>query len=217
MALFPSPLPWLAKREALAEATAAIVASAVAGRSNVAALDFVGDEPWWVPPGRRERPWIVLERARSPVPFTAPEDAVARSLAFLGRRRTDLPGGSFVFVLSDFLGVLPSETWLDASAHGWELVPVVIRDPTWERSFPDVGGVAVPVADPRNGRVALVRLSRRQATERRAANERRHAELLEELDSYGLRPVVIGTSDPFEIDRIFIEWSEVQRSSRWAR
>ena len=42
--------------------------------------------------------------------------------------------------------------WLDTSGHGWDLVPVVIQDPVWERSWPETGGVAVPVADPRSGR-----------------------------------------------------------------
>ena len=39
--------------------------------------------------------------------------------------------------------------------------------------------------------------------------------LLTELDSLGLRPVAIGTSDPFEIDRAFLEWAEERRRSRW--
>ena len=43
----------------------------------------------------------------------------------------------------------------------------MIQDPVWEQSFPDVGGVSVPVADARDGRVELVRLSRREAVELR--------------------------------------------------
>ena len=33
-------------------------------------------------------------------------------------------------------------------AAGWDVVPVVVQDPVWERSFPDVGGVTLPLADP---------------------------------------------------------------------
>ena len=102
-------------------------------------------------------------------------------------------------------------------AHGWDLVPVVIQDPVWEQSFPDVASVAVPVADPRSGRTELVRLSRREAREQRSSNERRLADLITELVSLGLEPVLLGTSDPFEIDRAFIEWAELRRVSRWAR
>ena len=215
MGLYPAPLPWLSKRDALREAAASIVASAAAARADIASLDFAGGEAWWLPPGRRERPWLVAERQGDATPFDAPDDSVERSLAFLGRRRTGLPGGSFVFVLSDLLVPVAPETWLDASGHGWDVVPVVIQDPVWEQSFPAVGGVVVPVADPRSGGHALVRLSRREAARRRVENEQRHARLLGELDSLGLRAVAIGTSDPFEIDRAFLEWAEERRRSRW--
>jgi hypothetical protein len=157
----------------------------------------------------------VAERHGGETPFDAPEDTIELALAFLGRRRTDLPGGSFVFVLSDLLAPVAPEAWLDAIGHGWDLVPVVIQDPVWERSFPAVGGVAVPIADPRTGAHSLVRLSRGEASRRRAEHEPRHARLLAELDSLGLRPVAIGTSDPFEIDRAFLEWAEERRRSRW--
>jgi len=217
MGLYPAPLPWLSKRDALREAAASIVASAAAARADIASLDFAGGEAAWLPPGRRERPWLVAERQGGDTPFDAPEDSVERSLAFLGRRRADLPGGSFVFVLSDLLVPVAPETWLDAIGHGWDVVPVVVQDPVWERSFPAVGGVAVPVADPRSGRVSVVRLSRREATRRRDEHERRHARILGELDSLGLRAVDVGTSDPFEIDRAFLEWAEERRRSRWAR
>jgi uncharacterized protein (DUF58 family) len=215
MGLYPAPLPWLAKRDALREAATAIVASAAAARADIAALDFAGGEAWWLAPGRRDRPGIVADRIDDTTPFDAPEDTVERALAFLGDRRTDVPAGSFVFVLSDLLAPVAPESWLDAIGHGWDLVPVVIQDPVWEQSFPAVGGIAVPVADPRSGEHTLVRLSRRDAARRREANEQRHARLLAELDSLGLRPVAIGTSDPFEVDRAFLEWAEERRRSRW--
>jgi uncharacterized protein (DUF58 family) len=215
MGLYPAPFPWLSKRDALREAAAAIVASAAAARADIAALDFAGGEAWWLPPGRRDRPGLVADRIDDATPFDAPEDTVERALAFLGDRRTDVPAGSFVFVVSDLLAPTASEAWLDAIGHGWDLVPVVIQDPVWEQSFPAVGGVAVPVVDPRSGAHTLVRVSRRDAARRRAANEQRHARLLVELDSLGLRPVGIGTSDPFEVDRAFLEWAEERRRSRW--
>ena len=217
MGLYPEPLPWLSKRDALREAVAAIAASAAAARADIAALDFAGGSAWWLPPGRRDRPWQVLEREGGDTPFDAPEDTLALSLEFLARRRSDLPGGSFVFVLSDFLAPPPPEVWLAAAGHGWDVVPCVIQDPVWESSFPRVGGVAVPVADPRTGRVALVRVSRREAARRRDENERRHAGLLGELESLGLRTVAIGTSDPLAVDLAFIDWADERRRSRWAR
>jgi uncharacterized protein (DUF58 family) len=216
MALYPSPLPWLDKAAALWEAVNAIVTSALFAHSDVASLDFAGGEAYWLPPGRREQPWLISERQRG-APFDAPEDSLDRGLAQLATRRATLPRGSFVFVLSDFLAPPPAAAWLGALANDWDLVPVVIQDPVWERSFPPVGSVAVPVADPRTGSVALVRLSRSQAAERRAANEARFARLLDELRSLDLEPVVLATSDPLGVDRAFLEWAEVRRQSRWAR
>ena len=216
LGLYPSPLPWLEKREAQRQAAIAIAASAVAARADVAALDFAGGEASWLPPGRRDRAWLVAERAAE-APFDAPEDTVVRSLLFLGERRTDMPGGTFLFVLSDFLADVPVDVWLDAVGHGWDVVPVVIQDPVWERSWPEIGGVGVPVSDPRSGRVELVRLSGRQALRRRRENEERYASLLAELASIGLRPVELGASDPSSVDEAFLAWAEERRRGKWAR
>ena len=213
MGIRPSPLRRLDKPEALLGSLRLIRESARVTRSLTAYLDHAGGETTWRPP-RSERlaPQGTLEGR----PFDAPADTVWRAFEHLHQHRRELPSQTFVFVLSDFLVPVAPETWLDASAHGWDVVPVVIQDPVWERSFPGVGGVAVPVADARGGRPALVRLSRREATRRRDENEARHARLLAELDSLGLRAVDVGTSDPFEIDRAFLEWAEERRRSRWA-
>jgi uncharacterized protein (DUF58 family) len=211
MSLYPAPLPWLDKREAQRQAALAIAASAAVARADVAALDFADGEPAWLPPGRRDRPWLVGERLDE-AGFDAPEDTLVRALDFLTRRRTDVPGGTFVFVLSDFLAPPPVDAWLDADGRGWDVVPVVIQDPVWERSWPDVAGVAVPVA-----RVGPVRQSRRQARELRAEHEARYASLIAELESVGLRPVELGTADPRDVDEAFLAWAEERRKRRFAR
>jgi uncharacterized protein (DUF58 family) len=216
MGLYPPPLPWLEKREAQRQAAISVATSAAAARADIAALDFAGGEAWWLPPGRRDRPWLVAERAVE-APFAAPEDTIVRSFRFLEQRRTDMPGGTFVFVLSDFLAELPVDAWMDALGHGWDLVPVVIQDPVWERSWPDIGGVGVPIVDPGGGRVELVRLSRRQAARQRSEHELRYATLLAELESLGLRPIEIGASDPSAVDEAFLAWAEDRRRGKWAR
>ena len=213
MQLYPAGLPWLTKRDALREAVAAIAASATAARADIAALDFGDGEPFWLPPGRRDRQWQIFARES----FRAPDDTVERALRFLGEHRGSLPPATFVFVLSDFLAPPPPEVWQDAIAYGWDLVPVVIQDPVWEQSFPDVAGVAVPVADPRTGEVALVRLSRRQVQQRREENERRRDSLRAELASFGLEVVEVTDSDPAAVDAAFIAWAEERRRRRWAR
>jgi uncharacterized protein (DUF58 family) len=216
MGIYEPSLPWLSKPRVVEEATAALVTSAVAARADVASLDYAEGEPYWLPPGRRDVPWFVHERQTS-AGFGAPEDNLVQGLAFLGRLHSDLPTGSFVFVLSDFLAPPDADAWFDAAAHGWDLVPVVIQDPLWEQSFPDIGSVAVPVSDPQDGRTHLVRLSRREARARRHANEARLQGLLAELASFDLEPVLLGTSDPYDIDRAFVEWAELRRMTRWAR
>jgi uncharacterized protein (DUF58 family) len=217
MQLYREPLPWLSKRDALREAVAAIAASAAAARADVAALDFGEGEPFWLPPARGDRQWQIAERQNGQTPFDAPDDNLERAFAFLGRHRASLPPATFVFVLSDFLAPPAPEAWQDAVAHGWDVVPVVIQDPVWEQSFPAIGGVAVPVSDPRGGEVALVRLSRRQAQRRRAENMQRHRALLDELASFGLEVVEIIDSDPAAVDGAFIAWAEERRRQRWAR
>jgi uncharacterized protein (DUF58 family) len=216
MGLYPAPLPWLEKREAQRQAAISIAASAAMARADIAALDFSGGEARWLPPGHRVRAWLVAERA-SEAPFDAPEDTVARSFAFLEQRRTDMPGGTFLFVLSDFLVPLAADVWLDAVGHGWDVVPVVIQDPVWERAWPATGGVGVPVADPRSGRIELVRLSRRQAARRQSESIERYAALIEELESLALRPVELGASDPSSVDDAFLAWAEERRRGKWAR
>jgi uncharacterized protein (DUF58 family) len=217
MCLYPESLPWLSKRDALHEAVAAIAASAAAARADIASLDFADGEPHWLPPGRRDRIWQVVQRASGALPFDAPEDTLTRAFASLGQHRAVLPAATFVFVISDFLAPLDAEAWQNAVAHGWDIVPVVIQDPVWEQSFPDIGGVAVPVANPRGGTVELVRLSRRQARRRRAENERRARELPDELASFGLGLVEIADSDPAAVDSAFIAWAEERRRQRWSR
>jgi uncharacterized protein (DUF58 family) len=216
MGLYTPPLPWLDKGAALSEAVNAIVTSALFAHSDVASLDLAGGGAYWLPPGRREQPWLISERQRD-APFDAPEDSIDRGLTHLATRRASLPRGSFIFVISDFLAPPPAAAWLGALANEWDLVPVVIQDPLWERSFPPVGSVAVPVADPRGGGTALVRLSRAEAAARRETNEARFARLLDELRSLDLEPVVLASSDPLGVDRAFLEWAEARRQSRWAR
>jgi uncharacterized protein (DUF58 family) len=217
MGLYPAPLPWLSKRDASGEAVAAIAASAAAARADLASLDYGDGDDSWLPPGRRGRAWLIAERQGDVARFEAPEDNLEQALLFLAERRSEVPRGAFVFVLSDFLVAPSGAAWQQALARGWDIVPVVIQDPVWERGFPDVAGVAVLVADPRSGEVSPVRLSRRRVRRRREANEARYHALLVELQSFGLQPVAIESSDPAAVDAAFVEWAEQRRRSRWAR
>ncbi len=109
--------------------------------------------PYWLPPRGERRLAHVREERLDTAGWGAPADGVERSLEHLFEHRRQVTAGSFVFVLSDFLDAPSRETWLTAVEHLWDVVPVVIQDPTWEQSFPDVSGIVVPLRDARSGRV----------------------------------------------------------------
>ena len=170
MALYPPP--WLPKPAVLAHCEHLIAESAFRARGLVGSLHFADGAPQWGPPAGNPRTWRTQSR---PDGFAAPEGNLADALSRLCHART-LPPGSFLFVLSDFLDPVPEESWLEAVSRGWDIVPVVIQDPTWEASFPaELGGLVAPVAEPGEGRGALIRLSRDEARARRQRNEARLA------------------------------------------
>jgi uncharacterized protein (DUF58 family) len=214
MGIYDDAFPWLSKAHAVAQATAAIAASADVANTEIGGLDLAGGEPYWLTPARRSGPEAVADRQRD-APFDAPEDNLAQAIDFLRGRQTVLAPGSFVFVLSDFIAGPDEDVWLSAAAYGWDVIPVVIQDPVWERSFPAVGSVVVPVRDPRARRIVPLRLSRREALQRKRENERRFDELLKSFVSLEFDAVVLGTDDPDEIDHAFEQWSEERR--QWRR
>ena len=223
MGVYGAPFPWLSKPAAVRSATELIVHSAEAANAAIAYLDYGdaddrGGEPFWLAPSGRAM-WQRIEARHEEAPgFGAPEDGIARGLEFLPRFRSELSSGTFVFVISDFLGEVPPESaWLTAAARRWEVVPVIVQDPEWEQSFPVVGPIVIPLADPRDGQVLEVRLSRREARARREANERRRDELVAGFFTLGLDPVLLGSSNPDEVDRTFLEWAERRRDLRARR
>jgi hypothetical protein len=189
--------------------------SVTRARGIVGYLDFAdGGEETWEPPRSRMEPWA----ADRPRPFGAPADGLTTAIWRLVEHRRAIPAGSFVFVLSDFLAPPEDGALTRALQHRWDLIPVVIQDPVWERSFPDVAGVVLRLVDPETGRSRLVRLSRRDAKERRKANEERFAELMSELESLDLDPVVLTSADPGDILECFVAWSDQRQLLRgWRR
>ncbi|MDX6508730.1 MAG: hypothetical protein QOK32_1255 [Gaiellaceae bacterium] len=214
MSLYDSSLPWLSKPAALAAVAEAVILSALVARGEVGYFDESGAEACWLAPRSGRRRWELTDRIATVTAFDAPEDTLARGFAHLLRVRADLPGGSFVFVLSDFLSPPDPAIWVRVMALRWDIVPVVIQDPVWEQSFPELPSVVVPFADPRTGRLVEARLSAAEARDRRAANERRLRSTLGELVGMGLDPIVIGTSDPVAIDRELLSWAELRKKAR---
>ena len=214
MSCFAAPLPWLDKPLAMRNAVELILASAGAAGGFVGYLDYADGEPHWRQP-KGERKMIELQDPRLwSSEFDGPADWLERSLAHLADHPRAVTPGTFVFVLSDFLPPPSKETWLAAIEHRWDLVPVVIQDPTWEQSFPDVSGIVVPFRDSDTGRAAPLRLRRKEAAACKADNEDRVRDLLETFRQLDIDPILVSSSDRAEILGPFLAWTDLRRTRR---
>lgn len=214
MELFPPELPFLSKRAAMRAAAEIVAESAIAARGFVGYLDFASGEPFWQPPGSKQAFSHVKERDAEGEHFGAPPDTLDLAFDYLSRLRASAPAGTFVFVVSDFLAPPRPEAWADAIERRWDLVPVVVQDPVWEQSFPDVASVLVPVSVPGTSRVHLVRLSADEVAARRRAHEERYEATLDDFRRLGLEPIRISSADREEIHSAFLEWSDERRFAR---
>jgi uncharacterized protein (DUF58 family) len=210
MSIFDETWPWLRKPEAIRQAATVIGASAVAARGLLGYFDEGDGTAYWHPPRSTQQLGpIDLER-----PFRADEDTVARGLAYLVEQRRDLPAGTFVFILSDFLEQPTRDEWLRALERRWELVPVIIQDPVWEQSFPDVGGTVVPFADPATGDMSLVRFTEQEVEERRETNERRLRDLVRSLRALDMDPLVVSSHELRDVVFSFLSWADQRLFTR---
>ena len=90
----------------------------------------------------------------------------------------------------------------------------MIQDPTWERTFPAVGGLTVSYADPLNGRVYPVYLTAREAARLRDEHERRWEGLERGFRSLGIEPVAAHTHDYAEMLASFLRWADLRQMWR---
>lgn len=199
MQLFPPDSPWLAKPAAADAAVRLIVRSVAEERGLVGYLD-----------GAR---WEAPHRPRAGNPPPGGDGDLSGAFDTLALHRRALTPGTLVFVLSDFLDPPPLSVWARALEYRWDPVPVVIQDPVWEQSFPAVGGVAVPVADV-DGRIRVVRLTRREAEARRRESEARRERLLHGFRSLGIDPVLLSSAVEEEVLEAFLAWAEERRFLR---
>jgi uncharacterized protein (DUF58 family) len=210
MSVFPESWPWLSKPDAIRNAVTLIGASATAARGLLGYFDEADGEAFWHPPrsshayGRPE-----LERG-----FHAPDDTLRRGLRHFAEHKRDLPAGTFVFVVSDFLVAPTRDEWLDALERRFEIVPVIVQDPIWEQSFPDVSGVVVPYVSPDGESISLASLTRREAQQAREFNERRWGELLHGLRALDMDPVVIDSHETRDVVSSFLGWADQRLFTR---
>jgi uncharacterized protein (DUF58 family) len=204
MAINPPPSPWLDKRGAVEAAVRLVAASATAEHGELAYVDASARRPAWL---RGTGP--LAERIGGA--YDAPDGSLRGALEALVRQGALLPVGSFVFVVSDFLDPVPARLWTRLRGLRWDVSPVIVQDPVWEQTFPAVGGVVLPLADPATGRVEDVWVGARQARERARANERRLEDLLGRFRRLGFDPVLVDTSEPLEVAGRFQAWAERRR------
>ena len=214
MAGHDAALPWLDKAAAMRQAVELVLSSAGASGGYVGYLDYADGEAHWRPP-KGERKLLELRDPRLwSSEFDGPPDWFERSVAHLARYPRAITSGTFVFVISDFIPAPPRETWLAAADHPWDVVPIVIQDPLWEQTFPDVSGIVVPLRDPETGRVLPVRMSAREVAERKEANEQRLRELMTTFDAVDLDPILLSSNDREQTLSEFLVWAAVRRAGR---
>jgi hypothetical protein len=187
-----------------------IADSALAAQAYTGYLDHATGDSFWEPP-KHQRTLYELDSERG---FGGPADAVARGLEELLRHTRDMPAGTFLFVISDFLAPPSRDLWLRVLARRWDVIPVVVQDPAWEQSFPAVGGIVLPFADPASRKRAYAELSHREAGGRRRANEARRSDLLRTLRGLDLDPVLVDRSDLRSVFASFVAWLDRRRSLR---
>jgi uncharacterized protein (DUF58 family) len=207
MGIYEAPSPWLDKPRAASIAARAIVESADAARAVLALYRDADGEALQPVRGRTRVVRARIDRSG----FTATDDTLDVAIAALARRRSRIPAGSFIFVVSDFLGSLGPASRARLQRFGPDVVPVIVQDPTWEQSFPDVPGILLPAVDIAQGRPRPLRLSRRETARRREANERRYAELVRRFRHAGMDPVTLSEAEPEPIHRAFLAWAERRR------
>lgn len=214
MACYGPPLPWLDKPAAMRAVVELVLASAGAAGGFVGYLDYAdGEAHWRQPKGERKLIELRDERLWS-LEYGGPTDWLQRSVDHLAAHARSVTPGTFVFIVSDFIPEPPRELWLTAIEHRWDVVPVVLQDPTWEQSFPDVDGIVVPLRDPRSGRISSARLRRKEVVARREHNRARTAALLETFGFLDIDPVVVTTNDRAAILAEFLLWAELRRTRR---
>jgi uncharacterized protein (DUF58 family) len=210
------PLPWLDKAAAMRHAAELVIQSTLLVGGFVGYLDYAEGEAFWEPPRGGRQLSVLWEQRLPSTSFSAPDDSLEQSLAFLAGRRRAVSAGSFLFVFSDFLPTPSTSLWQTALERRWDVIPVVIQDPIWEQSFPEASGIVLPLLDPRTGRGTSVRLSAREVAERRQANEARLESLVADFRAFELEPVLISSSDPSEVLTSFIGWAEGRKARRAA-
>ena len=143
MALYPREYPWLHKPDAVRQMAEVVSLSA---NQYHCPLSYLDDESWRPPSTMTGLDQILeLVDARG---YDGEEDTLDALFGLLRSVEHLLPPGTFIFCCSDFLEVPAERTLAMVADADWALVPVIVQDPLWEQSYPDVAAeVALPILD----------------------------------------------------------------------
>ncbi len=202
MALYPSEYPWLHKPEAVRQMAEIVALSASHYHCPLAFLDA---DSWRAPSTATGLEQLVeLVDARG---YDGSGDTIDSLFGALRSVEHLLPGGTFVFCCSDFMEPPSRQALAMIVDAEWTLVPVIVQDPLWEQSYPEAAGeVALPVSD-ETGRFRLLRQSRADVRERRAANEARLRSLEELFGGHGFPPIVVSDLGPDALGDALRRWN----------
>jgi len=209
MALYPREYPWLNKPDAVRRMAEIVALSAGHYHCPLAFLDA---DSWRAPStatGLEELVELVDGRR-----YDRSEDTIDSLFGTLRSVEHLLPGGTFVFCCSDFMQVPSTQALAMIVDAEWTLVPVIVQDPLWEQSYPEAAGeVALPVYD-ETGRFRLLRQSRTEVRERRAANEERLRHLDNLFTSFSFPPIIVSELDPHALGEALRSWNVRRRPLR---
>jgi hypothetical protein len=91
---------------------------------------------------------------------------------------------------------------------------VIIQDPLWEQSFPQIDGVLLSLDDARGTAPRRVRLGADEVAAQRAENESRLKEIREHFIRLDLDPVVVSADEEDAVHATLLEWTHARLSSR---
>ena len=164
-------------------------------------------EPFWRPP-RSEARGAAGSTLDRPSARRRTRSRAASSTS--PEHRRDLPAGTFVFVLSDFLAPPTRDDWLQALERRWEIVPVVIQDPSGSRASRTSAGSS---SRSRAG-AGSCGSPRAEVERRREANEERRQALLHDLRALDLDPVLVSSHEPRDVLSSFLTWADQRLFTR---
>ncbi len=206
------------KHEIMKVASGAIINGAVAKNLSIGYLDSAKGKRHYRNASEGSGAagkWIArIRRSTTNANFRAVEQNIVEHLETLDSLRNDLPQGSLVFVFSDFF-VLPPENLMREILGRYDVQPVIVQHPVWERSFPVFRGT-LSFEDAVSGEQVEAFFTKAASAQLRAKHEARYESVIRFFSDVGVEPVTLLTADWDDCRNVFSAWAE-SRAKRTIR